>query len=464
MYPYALICSIPNLRLASVRRSLALSLLCLAISATGARAGLIAPQTITLVVRAGAPAYYMESGRLQGLDYDLAQLLAQRENIRLNIITVRTAAQALEILRRGDADIAAGHLALQPSKHPDLIILPAYSFITRQLAYYYSEDKPADLGAIPCERLEVAGHPGHRLLLEQLKAPTNAGPECPPPTIHANTGAREILRLVDQGLIGYTPVDSSDIQIYRHRYPRLKIAFDLPGDVPVAWFANAGLSPGLYAALTRFFVEINRDGNARRIFQRYFQHTEPLEYGAKLTFIRNANTLLKKHLSDFRRVADELGMDWRLLAAISYQESLWDRKAVSPSFAKGLMMLTLPIAAEHGVEDRFDAPRNIEAGAEYFMDLRKRMPETMEEPDRTWFALAAYNIGPRYVFNARTLTREAGKNPDWWMHVRDYFKAARRDSDAPVRFDARTYVYNILHYRDLLYWLDRELRLFQSGG
>ena len=123
-------------------------------------------------------------------------------------------------------------------------------------------------------------------------------------------------------------------------------------------------------------------------------------------------------------------------------------------------MLTTPIAAEYGVKNRFNAEESISAGARYFINLKNRMPPTVEEPDRTHFALAAYNIGIRYVFDARRLAKKAGKNPDWWLHVSKFLPAARKKSSAPVRLNSKTYVNNVLHYLDLLRWLDKQLNLF----
>ena len=421
------------------------------------------PQTATVVVRSGAPAYFSSGrtpDRIRGMDHDLIQLLKRRENIRLKVVTVETAAQALEMLRAGDADLAAGHLALAPQAAPDLVALPAYASVTHQIIQHYSEQQPSDWSQVPCESLEVGGHPGHRHAVSE----TARGGDCPPLVVHKDIGARAILRLVDQGLIGYAPADNGDILVHQHRYPRLKVAFDLPGSIPVAWFASERLAPDLRERLTRFFKEINAEGLAQRIRDRYFQHIRLLEYGAKLTFMRKANTSLKKHIRDFIRTANLFGLDWRLLAAISYKESHWNAKAVSPSHAKGLMMLTKPIARQHDIDDRFDASKNIIGGARYLVALKNRLPESIEEPDRTWFTIAAYNIGLRYVLNARTLAQKAGKNPDWWMHVRDHLSDARKASDAPVRLNAQTYVYTVLRYRDLLRWLDDDLMLFQSDG
>src|SRR5690606_10067144 len=106
------------------------------------------------------------------------------------------------------------------------------------------------------------------------------------------------------------------------------------------------------------------------------------------------------------------GFDWRLLAAIGYQESRWDPGARSHRGAIGVMMLTAVTAKALGVEDRTDARESILAGARYLAEVRDKIPERIPEPDRTWLAVASYNVGFGHLEDARIITQMQGKNPD----------------------------------------------------
>jgi membrane-bound lytic murein transglycosylase F len=154
-------------------------------------------------------------------------------------------------------------------------------------------------------------------------------------------------------------------------------------------------------------------------------------------------------------------LDWRLLAAISYQESLWNPRAVSPTGVRGLMMLTLPTAQQMGVRSRLNPEQSIRGGARYFEQMLQRIPARIAEPDRVWFALAAYNIGLGHLEDARVLTQQQGADPDRWIDVRKRLPLLRQKKfyrqtkfgfargDEPVR-----YVGNIRRYYDTLIWLD----------
>ncbi|MEQ8950810.1 transglycosylase SLT domain-containing protein, partial [Parvibaculum sp.] len=119
-----------------------------------------------------------------------------------------------------------------------------------------------------------------------------------------------------------------------------------------------------------------------------------------------------------RRAARENNLPWQLLAAVAYQESHWDPDAVSGTGVRGFMMLTQQTARELGVENRLDAQESIAAAARYLADLKSRIPVSVEEPDRTWFALAAYNLGLGHVYDARALAARLGRNRDSWTDLR----------------------------------------------
>jgi membrane-bound lytic murein transglycosylase F len=82
------------------------------------------------------------------------------------------------------------------------------------------------------------------------------------------------------------------------------------------------------------------------------------------------------------------------------------------------MMLTAETADRMRVTDRLDARQNILAGARYLVELKETLPARIGEPDRTWLALAAYNIGYGHLEDARVLAKRNGLNPDRWVDVK----------------------------------------------
>jgi membrane-bound lytic murein transglycosylase F len=122
--------------------------------------------------------------------------------------------------------------------------------------------------------------------------------------------------------------------------------------------------------------------------------------------------------SSFEAAGQETGLNWRMLAALGYQESRWRPAAVSPRGAQGVMMLMPQTATKMGVKDVFSPDENILAGARYLLYMKERIPKRINDPDRTWLAMAAYNIGIGHLEDARIITQMRKKNPDRWSDVR----------------------------------------------
>jgi membrane-bound lytic murein transglycosylase F len=135
-------------------------------------------------------------------------------------------------------------------------------------------------------------------------------------------------------------------------------------------------------------------------------------------FHSHIETRLPHLRAPFENAARDTGFGWRTLAALGYQESRWRPAAVSPRGARGVMMLMPITAKKMGVSNVFSPDENILAGARYLRHMRERIPHRIHDPDRTWLAMAAYNIGIGHLEDARIITQMRKKNPDRWNEVR----------------------------------------------
>ena len=135
-------------------------------------------------------------------------------------------------------------------------------------------------------------------------------------------------------------------------------------------------------------------------------------------FHGHIDTRLPHLRAPFEAAARETGIGWRMLAALAYQESRWRPAAVSPRGAQGVMMLMPITARKMGVSNVFSPDENILGGAKYLAYMKERIPKRITDPDRTWLAIAAYNIGIGHLEDARIITQMRKKNPDRWSDVR----------------------------------------------
>lgn len=153
-------------------------------------------------------------------------------------------------------------------------------------------------------------------------------------------------------------------------------------------------------------------GAIPRLLQRDADANDPVTE----QFAADVRERLPLFQTSFEQAGRLNGVDWRLLAAMGYQESSWDPHAVSPTGVRGIMMLTLDTADELDV-DRDNPVESIQGGATYFEQIRERLPPQIHDPDRTFMALAAYNQGIGHLLDARRLAAELGGSPDRWRDV-----------------------------------------------
>ena len=126
-------------------------------------------------------------------------------------------------------------------------------------------------------------------------------------------------------------------------------------------------------------------------------------------------------------------------------------------------MLTRRTANQLGVTDRLNPGQSIEGGARYFQRLLGRIPKRIPEPDRSWMAMAAYNLGMGHLEDVRVLTERQGGNPDLWEDVSRRLELLSQEQwHQQTRYgfargyEAKQYVENIRSYYDILIWMDTQ--------
>lgn len=151
---------------------------------------------------------------------------------------------------------------------------------------------------------------------------------------------------------------------------------------------------------------------------------------------------LVPYAEHFRRYAPITGWDWRLLAAVAWEESRYNPEAISASGAAGLMQLMPTTAAAFGLTDStaFIPEHNIRAGAEYIRRLRNVYSFITDSVQNQHFVLASYNAGPAHIMDARRLAKRYGRSPYVWFDHTEYWLLCLRDepyaSDSVVRYGA----------------------------
>ena len=367
--------------------------------------------------------YYLDDDKqAAGLEYDLIQLFIKQLNdgTELKLTVANNINQVIPAILNKKADIAAADVTITDGRKEIIDFSNPYQDV-QQVVVYNSQKLKEENKRAPKSLKDMAGRlitvPAGTSFVERLikLKPKQAGLIWQE---RLHVGSEQLLQELEQGDIDYTIADSHLVSIMQNYYPNLNIAFALGEPEKIAWAMPKNANPELQKNVNVFFSKIKKNGTLRNLIDRYHGNAKRLKPVDVKAFLIRSRTLLPKYKRLFQQAQEITDLDWRLIAAISYQESHWDTFNTSPTNVRGLMMLTEDTADLMKVSDRLDPKQSIPAGAKYINLLKDTIPDRVPEPDRTYMALASYNIGYAHVEDARVLAQRLKMNPDRWADVK----------------------------------------------
>jgi membrane-bound lytic murein transglycosylase F len=317
-------------------------------------------------------------------------------------------------LRDGRADLAAAQISADAQWQRFGLATVDYGASTQLVVQARGRPQPRDITGLRGARIVVHEDSPQQQLLRAIRR--NGVPDLAWTAVPRDQA--ELLALVSGGDADYCIVDENEFEFAQHLYPDIVVAFALPDPRPLQWVARAD-GPDLVARANEFLAGAHASGEMARILRDESAQSRQFDYLDAHRFQADISSRLPQLRALFEEAAQATGLDWRLLAAVGYQESKWERQAASADGAFGIMMLTTDAASMVGVTDRSDLHANILGGAKYLAQVLDTIPKRIGEPDRTWLALAAYNVGYGHLEDARVLAQRRGKNPDVWDDVRE---------------------------------------------
>ena len=440
------------------------------------------------------PVFYQPAnadGEASGFDYDLLVAFAQAQGKQLLVVPVPTTAELMELLHSKQVDM----VVTVPPPEPDEVVEPETPVATpappesrpwlmrmglfRSVAdlpaaepkptprrFIYSQAtreaqaiivRHADAQVLD-ENHALAGHtievlPG-TIEAENLRSINSQPPiviEHPPVN-----NAIDLMARVSDYQTELAATDSLHFDVAANFYPDLQLAMKLPGKVSYVWGFRAE-DDALRGAADSFITSARQNGLLVKLEDRYFGHINRITAQDSAQLMEDIRSRLPRYRNAFFEAQDTTGIDWRLLAALAYQESKWDPKATSRTGVRGMMMLTVDTAERMELDNRLSATQSIEAGARYLAELLDRLPSNIQFPDRQWLALAAYNLGMGHLNGARQFAEGMKKDSTSWYEMkkvlpllakREYYsrlKAGRaRGGEAVIMVE------NVRNYYDIL--------------
>lgn len=412
---------------------------------------------LRVITRNSPATYFQDRNGETGFEYELVKRFADDLGVKLQIETADNLDDLFSQLGQPNGPVlAAAGLVSSEQRKNQARFSHAYLDVTPQVIYRNGKTRPTNPAGLVGKRILVLKGSSHAEQLAELKKQY-------PGLEYEESDQVEVvdlLRMVDEGQIDLTLVDSNELAMNQVYFPNVRVAFDLGDARDQRWAVAAGEDNSLLNEINAFLDKVQKNGTLQRLKDRYYGHVDVLGYVGAYTFAQHLQERLPRFEKHFRNSAKQEQVDWRLLAAIGYQESMWQAEVTSKTGVRGLMMLTQRTAQAMGVSNRLDPVQSIRGGAKYFMHVKEELDDSIKEPDRTWFALAAYNVGTGHLDDARKMAEREGLNPNKWLDVKKmlprlsqkkYYSKTKYGyarGGEPVHFVA-----NIRRYYDILTWV-----------
>jgi membrane-bound lytic murein transglycosylase F len=368
---------------------------------------------LKVITRNNGTCYYEGPQGAEGFEYELVKAFADYLNVKLEIMVMENDKTMVTSLLNGEADLIAAGFIVSDDLRRHLAFGPIYQQIQQQVVGRRDGTVLKTAADLIGKSIWVTTDGFQEKRLNILKKDY---PELSWLSI-SDYESEELLEMAGQGVIPLTIAESTTIALNQRYHPELTVHFAIDKGQNQAWVLHPH-NWHLGRALQQWFELPSTVSLLERLKQHYYGHLEKFDYVDISTFRKRLGHRLPLFRQYFVNAAQKQGLDWTLIAAQSYQESHWNPKAKSFTGVRGMMMLTLATARLVGVKNRLDPKQSIHGGTRYLAMLHRKIPVDIPEPDRTFMALAAYNVGFGHLEDAQALAVTLGKNPNAWSDIR----------------------------------------------
>ncbi len=413
-------------------------------------------KTLNVVLLNAPSVYYIGSDGPQGFEYDLLKAYADSISVDLNITTAYTVKEAIELSKNPNIHITSAGLSKTPNRAKNFNFGPSYFEVQEQVicnrGMMAGGDFPRDVEGLKGLTIVVGEDTSYGETIESL---IEDGYEINA-TYSSEYSTEDLLSKVASHEIDCTIANSNVYAINLRYFTEISAAFTITGREQLAWVLgddSKELAASMYAWLNNF----NESGLMADLKDHYYSYVLFFDYYNTTMFYKSIDSTLPKYQKYFKAAAEHYSLPWKLLAAVSYQESHWNPRAKSFTGVEGLMMITNATARLLGVKDRLDPKESIFGGAKHLKEMLRSVPDEVEGDSRLKFALAAYNVGMGHLLDAQVLAKRIGYNENSWTDLKQvlpllsqekYHKTLKcgyaRGSE-PVK-----YVGAIFDYKDIL--------------
>ena len=434
---------------------------------------ILADGKIRAVTNVNQTSYFIYKGEPMGFHFELLKKFADHLELELEIITSNDIDEALGYLQSGDADLVAIGLSVSADRKEMMqftepLMQSSQVLVQRKPNGWERMTEKTAAEKLVRNQLDLAGKTiyvqkgssyAQRLYNLERESGMDIG------VIEVPYDAEELARQVSRGEIEYTICDDYMSNIIGTPFPGLDMSTPVSFPLNIAWSVRKDGTDALISELNGWITGFKTTREYARLERKYFSGMRPASIAGSEYFATNSDGKVSPFDDIIKNYADTIGWDWRLVAALIYQESRFNPSVTSPRGAYGLMQVMPSTGLHFGYDVTRSVENNIRAGISYIRMLDRLFSQWVTDPDeRVKFILASYNAGHGHVIDAIRLAEKNGLDPGRWDDNVSLFLERKADPafyDDPVVRNGRlrqgvqvnAYVADILkryeHYRNL---------------
>jgi len=414
--------------------------------------------------------YFIYRGQPLGYQYQMLQELANYLEVKLELRVNSDLENSFKLLNKGEVDLIAENITITRERREKVNFTIPYAQ-SRQVLVQRKPDRwmtfskkdlemalirnPLDLAGKTIYVQRNSAHVARlRHLSEEIGDTINI--------IEVDENAEQLIYLVSTGEIPYTVSDEILARVNQTYFPNIDVETPVSFHQNMAWAVRKDAGE-LLTELNVWLEEFLQSKRFKNIYARYFENSKSAIIQSSDYYAINTGKI-SPYDDLIKQYSKKLGWDWRLLASMIYQESRFNNEATSWAGAFGLMQLMPNTAQRYGVDVTSSPREQIRAGTSFIAWLSKQFDDIPDQEERIKFILAAYNIGPGHIFDARNLARKNGADPNKWEGNVEKFLLKKSDpvfyNDPVVKYgycrgtETFRYVNEVLeryeHYKNIL--------------
>ena len=356
--------------------------------------------------------YYMYNNKPTGFEYDLAVAFADYLNVDLDIVTPGWN-NMFPYLAQGKGDFIAAGLAITGEWLERVNFSIPYQTIQQHIVHHKLVFGPKNIEDLTYRTIHISRGTAYQSRLEKIKA---SGIEFNY-ILHGNLPTEELIRMVHDREIRFTVAVNNIAYLNQRYYPDIRIGIPIHKKQSLAWAVNKQ-DFKMLEQINKFFLYARETGLLQRISNKYYAHIEDTDPFDLKRFHQRLTTRLPKYRQTIMDESAKYGFDWKLVAAVVYQESHFDPNAKSFTNVRGLMQVTTATAREMGITDRLDPTQSIRAGIKYLDKMVRKFDYIEDEYERLLFGLASYNVGYGHVLDAIALAESKALDGTKWQNLK----------------------------------------------